>query len=165
MKVSDDSKEQTTEDNEVDDTSKVSDNPDDQTKETGGLLGGSNDSMKVSDDSKEQTSEDDEVNDTDIDKIFSEMLIPPPVSAILMTPRITEDANNFSEQLVGFQTSQKLHSDDSKEQSNENVEKVHEANETDKGQLISKGLFGVFNSPKKRTKNVCPSRLGQKFEF
>ena len=35
----------------------------------------------------------------------------------------------------------------------------------DKGQLISKVLFGVFNSPKKRTKNVCPSRLGQKFEF
>ena len=69
--------------------------------------------------------------DQDIDKIFSEMLIPPPVSAILMTPRITEDANNFSEQLVGFQTSQKLHSDDSKEQSNENVETVHEA----KGQL------------------------------
>mgnify|MGYP007022928736 CR=1 FL=1 len=34
-----------------------------------------------------------------------------------------------------------------------------------KGQLISKGLFGVFNSPKKQTKNVCPSRLGQKFEF
>ena len=34
-----------------------------------------------------------------------------------------------------------------------------------KGQLISKGLFGVFNSPKKRTKNVCLSRLGQKFEF
>ena len=34
-----------------------------------------------------------------------------------------------------------------------------------KGQLISKGLFGVFNSPKKRTKNVCPSRLGQNFEF
>ena len=34
-----------------------------------------------------------------------------------------------------------------------------------KGQLISKGLFGFFNSPKKRTKNVCPSRLGQKFEF
>ena len=33
------------------------------------------------------------------------------------------------------------------------------------GQLISKGLFGVFDYPKKRTKNVCPSRLGQKFEF
>ena len=33
-------------------------------------------------------------------------------------------------------------------------------------QLISKGLFGVFHSPKKRTKNVCPSsRLGQKFKF
>jgi hypothetical protein len=31
-----------------------------------------------------------------------------------------------------------------------------------KGQLISKGLFGFFNSPKKRTKNFCPSRLGQK---
>ena len=25
-----------------------------------------------------------------------------------------------------------------------------------KGQLISKGLFGFFNSPKKRTKNFCP---------
>ena len=34
-----------------------------------------------------------------------------------------------------------------------------------KGQLISKGLFCVFNSSKKRTKNVCPSRLGQKFKF
>ena len=31
-----------------------------------------------------------------------------------------------------------------------------------KGQLILKGLFGFFNSPKKRTKNSCPSRLGQK---
>ena len=30
-----------------------------------------------------------------------------------------------------------------------------------KGRLISKGLFGVFNSPKKRTKIVCSSR--QKF--
>ena len=34
-----------------------------------------------------------------------------------------------------------------------------------KGQLISKGLFGVFNSPKKQTKNVCPNRLGQKFKL
>jgi hypothetical protein len=34
-----------------------------------------------------------------------------------------------------------------------------------KGQLISKGLFGFFNSPKKRTKNFCPSRLGQKLTF
>ena len=58
--------------------------------------------MKVSDASKEQTTQDDEVDDTDIDKKFSEMLIPPPVSAILMTPRITEDANNFSKQLVEF---------------------------------------------------------------
>ena len=32
-----------------------------------------------------------------------------------------------------------------------------------KGQLISKGLF--LNSPKKRTKNFCPSRLGQKLIF
>ena len=31
-----------------------------------------------------------------------------------------------------------------------------------KGQLISKGLFGFFNSHKKRTKNFCLSRLGQK---
>ena len=34
-----------------------------------------------------------------------------------------------------------------------------------KGQLISKGLFGFFNSPKKRTANFCPSRLGQKLTF
>ena len=34
-----------------------------------------------------------------------------------------------------------------------------------KDQLISKGRFGFFNSPKKRTKNFSPSRLGQKFEF
>ena len=34
-----------------------------------------------------------------------------------------------------------------------------------KGLLISKGLFGFFNSPKKRTKNICPSRLGQKLTF
>ena len=34
-----------------------------------------------------------------------------------------------------------------------------------KGQLISKGLFCVFNSSQKRTKNFCPSRLGQKFKF
>ena len=31
-----------------------------------------------------------------------------------------------------------------------------------KGQLILKGLFGFFNSFKKRTKNFCPNRLGQK---
>ena len=34
-----------------------------------------------------------------------------------------------------------------------------------KGQLISERLFGFYNSPKKRTKNVCPSRLGQKLTF
>ena len=34
-----------------------------------------------------------------------------------------------------------------------------------KGKLISKGLFGFFNSPKKRTKNFCPSRLGQNLTF
>ena len=34
-----------------------------------------------------------------------------------------------------------------------------------KGQFISKGLLGFFNSPKKRTKNFCPSRLGQKLTF
>ena len=34
-----------------------------------------------------------------------------------------------------------------------------------KGQLISKGYFVFFNSPNKQTKNFCPSRLGQKFEF
>jgi hypothetical protein len=31
-----------------------------------------------------------------------------------------------------------------------------------KGQVISKGLFDFFNSSKKRTKNFCPSSLGQK---
>ena len=35
-------------------------------------------------------------------------------------------------------------------------------NESTKGQLISKGLFGSFNIPKKRTQNVCPNRLGEK---
>ena len=34
-----------------------------------------------------------------------------------------------------------------------------------KGQIISEENFCVFNSSKKRTKNFCPSRLGQKFEF
>ena len=34
-----------------------------------------------------------------------------------------------------------------------------------KDQLISKGLFGFFNSPKERTKNFCPSRLGQQLTF
>ena len=34
-----------------------------------------------------------------------------------------------------------------------------------KGQLISKCLFGVFNSSKKRTKKFCYSKLGQKFPF
>ena len=34
-----------------------------------------------------------------------------------------------------------------------------------KGQLISKCLFCVFNSSKKRTKNFFPSRLGQKLKF
>ena len=34
-----------------------------------------------------------------------------------------------------------------------------------KGQLISKCLFGVFNSSKQQPKNFCPSRLGQKLEF
>ena len=33
-----------------------------------------------------------------------------------------------------------------------------------KGQLISKGYFVFFNSSKKRNKNFCPSRPGQKFE-
>ena len=37
--------------------------------------------------------------------------------------------------------------------------------QTGKGKLISKGLFGFFNSPKKPTKNFCPSRLGQKLTF
>ena len=34
-----------------------------------------------------------------------------------------------------------------------------------KGQLISKGHFGFFNSPKKRPKNFFPSRLRQKVRF
>ena len=34
-----------------------------------------------------------------------------------------------------------------------------------KGQLISKGIFGVFNSPKKRTKNVCPRAKIRIFKF
>ena len=34
-----------------------------------------------------------------------------------------------------------------------------------KDQLISKGLFGFFNSPKKQTKYFCPSRLEQKLAF
>ena len=35
-----------------------------------------------------------------------------------------------------------------------------------KGQLISKGLFGFFSIlPKKRTKNFCHSRLGQRLTF
>ena len=40
-----------------------------------------------------------------------------------------------------------------------------ELKQNHKGQLISKGLFGFFNSPKRRTKNFCPSRLGQKLAF
>ena len=36
---------------------------------------------------------------------------------------------------------------------------------SNKGHLISKGLCGFFNSPKKRTKNFCPSRLGRKLTF
>ena len=34
-----------------------------------------------------------------------------------------------------------------------------------KGHLISKELFCFFNSSKRRTKNFCPNRLGQKFKF
>ena len=34
-----------------------------------------------------------------------------------------------------------------------------------KGQLISKGLLSSFNSSKKRRKNFCPSRLGQKLNI
>ena len=34
-----------------------------------------------------------------------------------------------------------------------------------KGEIISKGHFGVFNSSKKQTKNFWPSRLGQKSKF
>jgi hypothetical protein len=34
-----------------------------------------------------------------------------------------------------------------------------------KGQLISKGHLGVFNSSKKRTKKFCPSRPGQTLEI
>ena len=34
-----------------------------------------------------------------------------------------------------------------------------------KGQIILKCLFGVLNSSKKRSKNFCPRKLGQKVEF
>ena len=34
-----------------------------------------------------------------------------------------------------------------------------------KGKLISKGIFGIFNSSKKQTKNFCHSRQGQKLRF
>ena len=34
-----------------------------------------------------------------------------------------------------------------------------------KGQIISKGHFGVFNSSKKQTKNFCHSRLGKNLNF
>ena len=34
-----------------------------------------------------------------------------------------------------------------------------------KGQLILKGLYGFFSSPKKWTKNFCSSSLGQKLTF
>ena len=37
--------------------------------------------------------------------------------------------------------------------------------EGSKGQLISKRLFGVFNSSKNEAKNFCPKKLGQKFKF
>ena len=37
--------------------------------------------------------------------------------------------------------------------------------EGNKGQLISKRLFDVFNSSKNRMKNFCPNKLGQKFKF
>ena len=45
-----------------------------------------------------------------------------------------------------------------------NVKKCNGVEEI-KGQLISKGHFGFFNSPKKQTKIFCPSRLGKKFDF
>ena len=34
-----------------------------------------------------------------------------------------------------------------------------------KGHLISKGLSGFFNSPKKNEKKICPGSLGQKLTF
>jgi hypothetical protein len=34
-----------------------------------------------------------------------------------------------------------------------------------KGQLISIGLFGFFNSSEKQNKKFCPTRLGQKLKF
>ena len=40
-------------------------------------------------------------------------------------------------------------------------ESISEGEGYRKGPLISKGLFGFFNSPQKRTKNFCPSMLGQ----
>ena len=46
-----------------------------------------------------------------------------------------------------------------------NLDVFIESHSIPKGQLISKWLFGFFNSPKKWTKNFCPSRLGQKLTF
>ena len=42
---------------------------------------------------------------------------------------------------------------------------VNKNKKFDKGQLISKGLLGFFDSPKKGRKNFCPIMLGQKLAF
>jgi hypothetical protein len=42
---------------------------------------------------------------------------------------------------------------------------LHTLSQFSKGQVISKGLFGFFNSSKKRTKYFYPSRLGQKLKL
>ena len=50
--------------------------------------------------------------------------------------------------------------------SNKTVKELfHQMATGGKGQVISKGLFGFFNSPKERTKYSDPDRLGQKLTF
>ena len=44
-------------------------------------------------------------------------------------------------------------------------QKVHCKVASTKGQVNLERTFFFFNSSKKRTKNFCPSRLGQKYEF
>ena len=105
-----------------------------------GWLDFSNESLKVSDDSKEETTEDEMVNDTDIDKIFSEMLMPPLVSAI-----------QNEDQLVEFQTSK-----DSKEQGTEDKE-VNDNDDNLKGSDDFQDQTNENYHPRaKKTKNESP---------
>ena len=60
----------------------------------------------------------------------------------------------FTNELASLQTDKNLQTD-----------KLVSMDYGSKGPLILKGHFVVFNSLKNRTKNFCPSRLGQKFEF